>query len=790
MVEAILLQLLAMGQRLERVEQPRANNQARPNHGQHIDGEGLHHDHEPEADPQPPLRRIRGQRNLVEEDEEDEYPRPRTTDMKLKAPTFAGRVDPEAYLEWEQRMEHIFAYYNYNEQKRLALAVAQLTDHALSWWDREVSDRRRSQAPQVGTWREMKQLMKKRYVPAYYHRKLQRKFRKLTQGTRSVEEYFEEFEHLKNRLELDEDAETLMSQFLDGLNERLSHKVEKLPYHDLSDSLYHAIQAEQHLKRKSTTTSRAKSSQPWDQTLSKQQPYQPFQPKPTEKGKTIAIDSRFKPKAPEPIQGKYSNPSTSRTRDVTCFKCQGRGHMARECPNQRLMIITVAGEYESQDEGDVNMEEQDPEEVECELEYGESLVIRRVLNLTIHPDETAQRENIFHTRCSIHNKVCNLIIDGGSCTNVASDYMVIKLSLERTKHPLLYKLRWLNDKAELRITDQVLVPFNVGKYSDEVLCDVVPMQACHLLLGRPWQFDKDTMHHGQSNMYSFVHDKRKYNLTPLTPPQVHEIQMRMLKEKETVTKSNLLIKSSLITKAITGQEPVLLMIFKEALSIGSSALEKQLLPEVMDLLARFGETFPDEIPPGLPPIKGIEHQIDFVPGAPLPNRAAYRVNPEEAKELEKQVKELMDKGYVRESLSPCAVPVLLVPKKDGTWRLCVDCRVINNITIKYRHPIPRLDDILDELSGSNVFSKIVLRSGYHQVRMREGDEWKTAFKTKQGLYEWLVMPFGLTNAPSTFMRLMNEVIRPYISKFVVVYFDDILIYSSTYLEHLDHLEHA
>ncbi|KAJ8764938.1 hypothetical protein K2173_010403 [Erythroxylum novogranatense] len=163
---------------------------------------------------------------------------------------------------------------------------------------------------------------------------------------------------------------------------------------------------------------------------------------------------------------------------------------------------------------------------------GELLVTRRVLNAQVKEDGIEQRKNIFHSRCLVNEKICSLIIDGGSCTNVASTLMVEKLGLECLKHPRPYRLQWLNDMGEIKVNKQVLVSFSIGKYYDHVLCDVVPMHACHLLLGRPWKYDRRVLHDGFKNRYSFTMGDQKFVLAPLAPKDVYEDQMQLKRSME------------------------------------------------------------------------------------------------------------------------------------------------------------------------------------------------------------------------------------------------------------------
>jgi hypothetical protein len=204
------------------------------------------------------------------------------------------------------------------------------------------------------------------------------------------------------------------------------------------------------------------------------------------------------------------------------------------------------------------------------------------------------------------------------------------------------------------------------------------------------------------------------------------------------------------------------------------------------ILREYRDVFSEEVP-GLPPRRDIDFSIELAPRAVPVSRTPYRMSTPELVELKLQLKEMMDKGYIHPNMSPWGSPVMFVKNKDDTLRLCIEYRQLNKVTIKNKYPLPRIDDLFNQLGGVSIFSKIDLKSGYHQVRIKGEDIHKTAFRTRYGHYDFMVVPFGLTNAPATFMCLMNNVLSKFLDKFVFVFIEDILIYSKNRKEHEEHL---
>ncbi|XP_076910828.1 uncharacterized protein LOC143568597 [Bidens hawaiensis] len=310
--------------------------------------------------------------------------------------------------------------------------------------------------------------------------------------------------------------------------------------------------------------------------------------------------------------------------------------------------------------------------------------------------------------------VCTFVIDSGSYDNLVSKEVVRKLALKTESHPKPYKLQWLKKGGEVTVSKRALVSISVGTtYKDDIWCDVIAIDACHLLLGRPWEFDRSIEHNGRSNTYSFMFGGVKLTLVPSKP-------------KELVTKpSGNYLTISQFEDELKDAERVFVL-------IGREMSKDPEIPEAMaPLFDKFVDVFPDELPDGLPPLRDILHHIDLEPCAQLPNKTHYRMIPSEHEELRRHIEGLISKGYVRESLSPGVVPALLTTKKDGTWRMCVENHAINKITVRYRFPVSRLDDFLDQISGATIFTKMDLKSRYHHICLRPGDEWKTTFKTRE-----------------------------------------------------------
>ena len=446
--------------------------------------------------------------------------------LKFQIPAFYGKSDPEAYLDWERKVELIFDCHNYSERQKVRVAVSEFKEYALSWWDNISLHRRRGGAPMIQTWGELTTAMRNRFVPSSYKQELLIRLQSMKQGHRSVDEFYKDLEVTLMRADVQEPEQATVARFLTGLNRDIADKVELYHYDDLNELVERATKVERQLKRKGKQP--AFGSKSFTPTQHKKEE-KPLMAHGSEKGKGVvkADLPRTKPVGDEPPK--------VRNRDIICFKCQGRGHIASQCPNKRTMIVNKFGAYETESESDEGVAGQDEHKEydsndESDQEVGLNLVTLRALSTMSRCFEEEQRENLFQARCLIGGKVCSLIIDSGSCTNIVSDLVVRKLNLLTTPHPTPFKLQWVSNCGEMNVNKQVTVPFKIKNYEDEVVCDVLPMQACHILLGRPWQFDKKANHDGYLNRYSFEFGGKKICLKPLSPKDVHEDQLYMQRQ--------------------------------------------------------------------------------------------------------------------------------------------------------------------------------------------------------------------------------------------------------------------
>ncbi|XP_074277790.1 uncharacterized protein LOC141601409 [Silene latifolia] len=484
-----------------------------------------------------------------------------------KLPEFVGGTDPEEYFDWERQMERMFDFKDIDDEKRCKYAILKLRKNASLWYESLKAARAREGKEKLASWESLKRNLRKR---------------------------------ITLMSEVEEIEEQKMARFFRGLNLNIAQAVEMHPYTSFDMLCDLCIKAEGQNKAKRANASNSSRVNPWSR------------PDLSENA-GASSSSSSKPTVPAtPVAQKNACPNK---RNITLREAVDvRDELFEEDNEDGLFLMNEA------EEGEIDFEPYEPPI------YDTNLVLRRTLQANTDPITTKQREQIFHTKCQVKDKWCSVIIDGGSYTNVASTELVEKLALVTMVPPKPYNLHWLDDGSKLKVTRQVRVGFTMGSYKDEVLCDVIPMDACHILLERPWQFDRNVNHNGRSNEYSLLVNGKKIVLCPMSPDAIRAMHAKK------------------------GKKP----------SLSMFASEREVKQAIND-----GETdvFPEDVPPGLPPIRGIEHQIDLVPGAPLPNKAAYRSNPEETKELQRQIEELMERGYVRESMSPCAVPALLVPKR-------------------------------------------------------------------------------------------------------------------------------
>eukprot|EP00253_Pinus_taeda_P029666 PITA_29666 len=666
---------------------------------------------------------------------------------KIKPPHFEGESE-EAGEAWLINMNKYFQVYEYDHHLKARLAIFQLQAKATLWWE-EVK-RVRGISEQDVTWEKFQGYFKEKYLTERFYDEKAREFHDLRLGQQTIDQFVTKFTSLLRYVPYIREEKAKVQRFVSSLPLTMRERIE----FDNPKTMDEAIQK----ARLCYQQNKSKGENPGKRWTDKRGSKIPtgskgacsnFQ-KEFSKGTSIKnpnkTQSRFKP----PADSKYSeqqvrlDPEGAAQPPVQCWGCGGP-HYIRNCPH-RKDSDQLSQIYEASTVGDVARS-------------------MPKINAALEDRQADYQPTMTEFEGKIFDRAVSVLVDPGATLSYISPKVVESCGLQTTKFKSLWLVQLATGTKRRVLTKVSNCPLKLAGQIITTELNVLPLGSYDVLTGMDWL----------ERRWSIINCKTK--------TISYRDELGMGKEIQGIQKPVQIrpIIASQLVKCIRNKCQIY------AVQVGfADSVDKAATVKDIHVVQEFADVFPEEIP-RLPPRRDLDFTIELIPGATPVSRAPYRMSVPELTELKMQLQELLEKKYIRPSVSRWGAPVLFVRKKDGTLRMCIDYRQLNKLTINNKYPLPRIDELFDQVKGATIFSKIDLRSGYHQIRIKDEDIAKTAFRTRYGHYEFVVLPFGLTNAPATFMCLMNSVFHQYLDKFVLIFIDDILIYSRNRKEHEEHL---
>lgn len=659
---------------------------------------------------------------------------------KLELPEFDGK-NPD---DWIFRMEKCFSVNQTVEEEKLTLAMSCLVSGAVTWL-RMIQDRE-----EPLDWRDFSMKIRRRFKPSRGGTVLSQMLRLKQMG--SISEYREQFEELSAEVP-HVTNDVLEEIFLHGMKRSLREQVVRLRPVGMDEIVDMAKIIEAQENERSAYQSRSFQRSHSGPALNSQQRSYNSSSGATRQGESSP--------ARKSVDSHKDNKGNDNRRAVQnpCRHCGERYFAGHRCKAFQRYKKLELEDSDGKEDDELSEEEKSEEQNGTQEQELHVLSLNSLVGITTK--KTMKMKGV------LGNREVVILIDSGASCNFISKRLVeeLKLPVVETEG---FGVAVGNGEviSGSGKCEGVEVEIQGVKITEEFLR--FELGNIDLVLGYSWLAKL-----GETRINWGLHILRF---------QVAEKWVAICSDPE-LLKSQVSLNA--MEKLCEKEDVVYLLELQALFENESKANEKKPSLAICSLLKKFAGVF--QMPRGLPPARTREHAITLQEGTSPINVRPYRYSHNQKNEIERLVKEMLQAGIIRPSISPFSSPVLLVKKKDGGMRFCVDYRAVNKSTIPDRYPIPVIEELLDELAGATMFSKLDLKSGYHQIRVKASDVGKTAFKTHEGHYEFLVMPFGLTNAPATFQSVMNDIFKPFLRKFVLVFFDDILVYSRNEAEHKEHL---